>query len=62
MITLVPVATSDIKNFEKACKEAKVRFYKVSSDRIVTEYRVIHNESSTLFLLGWMTAKNKFEK
>ncbi len=62
MISLIPVATSDIKNFEKACKEAKVRFYKVSSDRVVTEYRVIHRLSETLFLLGWMTAKNKFTK
>ena len=62
MITLVPVATSDIKNFEKACKEAKVRFYKVSSERVVTEYRVIHRLPETLFLLGWMTAKNKFTK
>lgn len=62
MISLIPVATSDIKNFEKACKEAKVKFYKVASNSVETEFRVIHRLSGTLFLLGWMTAKNKFTK
>ena len=62
MITVVPVATSDIKYFEKACKDADVRYYKLSGDNVVTNYRIIHNLLSTLFTLGWMTAIYKYHK
>ncbi len=62
IITVVPVATSDIRYFEKACEDANVRCYKLSGDDVVTNYRVIHNLLSMLFTLGWMTAMYKYKK
>lgn len=61
-ITVVPVATSDIRYFEQACKEVKVRYYKLSGDDVETKYRIMHRLVSTLFLLGWLTAKYKYSK
>lgn len=62
MVTVVTIATSDIKYFERACQEVHLKYYKHSSERIATSYRVIHTEINTIFLLGWMTAKYKYEK
>ena len=62
MVTEITIATSDTENFEKACKEVNVKYYKKSSGTVNTSCMVIHNRENTLFLLGWMTAKNKFLK
>lgn len=62
MVTVITIATSDIKHFEKACNTANIKFYRMPGDRVVTPYRVIHRLPNTLFLLGWMTARNKFIK
>lgn len=61
-ITVVPVATSDIRYFEQACKEVKVRYYKLSGDDSGDEIPDVHRLVSTLFLLGWLTAKYKYSK